>query len=129
MAKNYYLILGISENASPGDIRAAFRRRALELHPDRSGMESGPFQALQEAYSVLGDPERRRRYDRERGRAPGRRPPTRRTAEPLRPPRPKAQPFRPVEPFGGFRDVSLRESFQTYHPSVEELFDRFWSSL
>ena len=61
MAKNYYLILGIAEDASREDIRAAFRRRALELHPDRSGMERGPFQEVQEAYNVLSDPERRGR--------------------------------------------------------------------
>ena len=65
MAKNYYLILGITADASAEDIKAAFRRRALELHPDRSGLESGPFQDAQEAYSVLGDAERRRRYDRQ----------------------------------------------------------------
>jgi molecular chaperone DnaJ len=129
MAKNYYLILGISEDASREDIRAAFRRRALELHPDRSGMESGPFQALQEAYSVLGDPERRRRYDRERGGAPSRRSPAGRAAETVRPRRPKGEPLRPAEPFRGFREVSLTEPFQTYRPSFEELFDWFWSSL
>ena len=49
MAKNYYLILGISADASAEDVKAAFRRRALELHPDRSGLESGPFQDAQEA--------------------------------------------------------------------------------
>ena len=64
MAKNYYLILGLAADASREDIKAAFRRRALELHPDRSGLGSGPFQEVQEAYRVLGDPERRRRYDR-----------------------------------------------------------------
>ena len=51
MSKNYYLVLGISADASTEDIKAAFRRRARELHPDRSGRESGPFQDAQEAYS------------------------------------------------------------------------------
>ncbi len=64
MAKNYYLILGITADATKEDIKAAFRRRAMELHPDRSGLGSGPFQEAQEAYSVLADPDRRRRYDR-----------------------------------------------------------------
>jgi len=63
MAKNYYLILGIASNASHEAIKAAFRQRALELHPDTSGMESGPFLEVQEAYGVLSDPERRCRYD------------------------------------------------------------------
>ncbi len=129
MAKNYYLILGITQDASREDIRTAFRRRAMELHPDRSGMESGPFREVQEAYSVLGDPERRRRYDQERprpavqGRSWGRKP------EPIVPERPPAEPVRPVQRARGFREVSLRESFETYRPSFDELFDRFWSNF
>ncbi len=132
MGKNYYLILGITENASREDIRAAFRQRAMELHPDRSGMESGPFQEVQEAYSVLGDPERRRRYDRDygvkvaRGRRRGQ---WRRRAEPLVPERPPAEPFRAVEPARAFRDLSPLESFETYAPSFDELFERFWSNF
>ena len=43
MKKNYYVILGVSSNATVEEVKAAFRRRALELHPDRSGKESGPF--------------------------------------------------------------------------------------
>ena len=126
MAKNYYLILGITEDASREDIRAAFRQRAMELHPDRSGMESGPFQEVQEAYSVLGDPERRRRYDRDYGDRRGRQG---RGAEPLVPERPPAEPFRPVEPARGFRDLSPLESFESFTPSFDELFERFWGNF
>ena len=49
---------------------AAYRRRALELHPDRHGgsaEKEAQFKRLQEAYSVLGDAARRRRYDAESG--------------------------------------------------------------
>ena len=53
MSANHYVILGVPFDASGDDIKAAFRRRALELHPDTSGMESGPFLELQEAYGVL----------------------------------------------------------------------------
>ena len=129
MAKNYYLILGIAADASREDIKAAFRRRALELHPDRSGLGSGPFQEVQEAYRVLGDPERRRRYDRThpprapRGFRSGPAP------EPLVSQRPKGEPFRPIEPAHRFRDVSLAESFATHRPSFEELFDRLWGNF
>ncbi len=128
VAKNYYLILGITEDASREDIKAAFRQRAMELHPDRSGMESGPFQEVQEAYSVLGDPERRRRYDRQYGaqRARGRR--ARGEAEPLVRERRRGEPFRPVQPARGFRELSPLESFGTYAPSFDELFERFWSN-
>src|SRR5207245_11507540 len=109
MAKNYYLILGITEDANWEDIRTAFRRRALELHPDRSGMERGPFQEVQEAYSILGDPERRRRYDQGRPRPAARRPRWGPKPEPLVPERRPAEPFRPVEPARGFREISLAE--------------------
>ncbi len=49
MPKNYYLILGIAADASAEDIKAALRRRAMELRPDRSGLAIGPFQDAQEA--------------------------------------------------------------------------------
>ena len=66
MMKDYYIILGLPAGATPDDIKIAYRRRALELHPDTSGAESEPFLTLQEAYSVLSDPDRRREYDRQR---------------------------------------------------------------
>ena len=55
MEKNYYVILGVSSNATVEEVKAAFGWRALELHPDRSGKESGPFLEVQEAYGVLTD--------------------------------------------------------------------------
>jgi DnaJ-class molecular chaperone len=129
MAKNYYLILGITADANREDIKAAFRRRAFELHPDRSGLGSGPFQDVQEAYSVLGDPERRRRYDQEHYGAGLREGRARPSAEPLPRERPRGEPLRPVEPARGFREAFLTESFATYRPSFDELFDRFWSNF
>jgi DnaJ-class molecular chaperone len=130
MPKNYYLILGVTADASLDEIKTAFRRRALELHPDVSGLHSDPFLELQEAYDVLTDPERRRRYDREFVAvvtAPRSR--RRTAAEPLVSPRPKGEPFRLIEPTRGFREISLTESFETYRPSFDELFDRFWSNF
>ena len=61
MKKNYYVILGVTADASSEEIKAAFRRQAVEVHPDQLGLESGLFQEVQEAYGVLGDTERRRR--------------------------------------------------------------------
>jgi DnaJ-class molecular chaperone len=129
MAKNYYLILGIAADASREEIQAAFRRRAWELHPDRSGLERGPFQDVQEAYSVLSEPERRRRYDREHPSSARRRPPAGPAPEPLVGARSRPEPFRPVAPASSFRELSLAESFETYRPSFEELFERFWSNF
>ena len=119
MPKNYYVILGVSSDADIEEIKAAFRRRALELHPDTSGLESGPFLEVQEAYGVLADPERRRSYDQQSGPRPF----------PLSTPRPKGEPLRPVEALGGFREVSLAESFASYNPSFDQLFDRWWSNF
>jgi DnaJ-class molecular chaperone len=129
MPKNYYVILGVGRDASFDEIKSAFRRRALELHPDRSGLESGPFQELQEAYGVLGDPERRRHYDRLSVPPGSQRRRTGPAPEPLVRLKPKGEPFRAVETARGFRDVSLAESFARYLPSFDELFDRFWSNF
>ena len=129
MAKNYYVILGVNVDASPEDIKAAFRRRAMELHPDRSGMGSAPFQEVQQAYGVLADPERRRRYDLRTGARRHAVPRTGPSPEPLVPERPRGEVIRPPEADRGFRDVSLAESFEVYHPSYDELFDRFWSNF
>jgi hypothetical protein len=70
MKKNYYVILGVTADASSEEIRAAFRRQTMEAHPDQLGLESGRFQ-----------------------------------------------------------DVSLAESFEVYHPSFDELFERLWSNF
>ncbi len=129
MVKDYYLILGVSPAASQEEIRTAFRRRALELHPDRSGTDSEPFLELQRAYGVLGDPHRRRRYDRSgRARAP-RSSQTRASAEPLRARRTAAEPFRPLESASDVQDISLLGSFHTYGPSFDELVDRLLSNF
>jgi molecular chaperone DnaJ len=128
MEKNYYVILGVSSNATVEEVKAAFRRRALELHPDRSGKESGPFLEVQEAYGVLSDDTQRRRYDRlarERNSARLRR--TR--AEPLVPEEPEGEPLDPSRGSSGIYDVSLVESFEHYRPSFDELFERLWSNF
>lgn len=70
--KDYYKILGVDEDADRAAIKRAYRRLALKYHPDVHKTQHGParFLAIQEAYAVLSDPARRRRYDRTRqGRA------------------------------------------------------------
>ena len=73
MKKDYYLTLRLTPEATEREIRSAYRRLAIELHPDHSGFGSDPFLELQEAYSVLSDPMRRAVYDREVGEIPVRR--------------------------------------------------------
>ena len=65
LRKSYYLTLGVPRNESAGGIRQAFHEIVKRYHPDRVGSERLRFfQEIVEAYRVLGDPERRRDYDR-----------------------------------------------------------------
>ena len=66
MAKNYYDILGVSRDATSEEIKKAFRLIARSTHPDESGRSRlrGSIRDAAEAYEVLSDPDRRRRYDR-----------------------------------------------------------------
>jgi len=68
--KDYYAILGISENAGEEAVKKAFRKLALKYHPDRNpGNEKWAgerFKEINEAYGVLGDMNRRREYDARR---------------------------------------------------------------
>lgn len=67
MSKDFYAILGVSRDASPDEIKRAFRRLARESHPDANPEDptaEARFREIAEAYEVLSDPERRRRYDR-----------------------------------------------------------------
>ncbi|MEE4364672.1 MAG: DnaJ domain-containing protein [Desulfotignum sp.] len=116
MPQDYYLVLGITSDASQADIKDAYRRLAKEYHPDHYKGNHRPFQAIQEAYAVLSDPARRRHHD---SRILERKPAPR-----------KAYTFsRPVEPLVPessqktfFRHTPTRE-FQPYRP-LSEFFSR-----
>jgi curved DNA-binding protein CbpA len=57
-----YKILGIKKTAVQADVKTAYRRKARETHPDHGGDEE-QFKSISKAYAVLGDGDRRRRYD------------------------------------------------------------------
>lgn len=65
--KDYYEILGVAREASPEDIKRAYRNLARKLHPDVNGQDEEShqrFKEINEAYAVLGDANRRATYDR-----------------------------------------------------------------
>lgn len=65
--RDYYDILGVSRNASEQEIKKAYRKKALEWHPDRHKQDKGTaerrFKEINEAYEVLSDSQKRQTYD------------------------------------------------------------------
>lgn len=63
---DYYKILGVDNNISQDRVRSAYKKRAKQFHPDLNPDDpkaKAKFQALNEAYEVLSDPEKRKKYD------------------------------------------------------------------
>lgn len=64
--KDYYKILGVSKNASQDDIKQTFRKLAVKYHPDKTKGDKtseAKFKEISEAYEVIGDAEKRKKYD------------------------------------------------------------------
>lgn len=122
MAKSYFAVLEITSNATPDEVHSAYRRLAKEFHPDHYRGGSKPFRQIQEAYSVLGNPVRRKAYEerlsnvRER-KAPGIRP----KVEP--------EPLIPERAPTDIGEISPVRSFETFSPSFDEIFDWLWNNF
>jgi molecular chaperone DnaJ len=76
MSKDYYKVLGVDKNSSQDDIKKAFRKLAHEYHPDKKGGNEAKFKEINEAYQVLGDAQKKAKYDQfgsafEHGQASG----------------------------------------------------------
>lgn len=63
--KDYYKTLDLQENASDDDIRRAYKKLAMQHHPDRGG-DQHKFQEIQEAYSTLSDPQKRAQWEQQK---------------------------------------------------------------
>ncbi len=64
--KDYYKILGVSKSAGQDEIKKAYRKLAIKYHPDKTQGDKAKeekFKEISEAYEVLGDPEKRKKYD------------------------------------------------------------------
>jgi len=63
MNSDYYQILGVPKSASADEIKRAYRKKAHQYHPDKGGGDDTKFKEVNEAYQVLGNTEKRARYD------------------------------------------------------------------
>ena len=66
MEKDFYKILGVSKNSTPDEIKKAYRKLAVEFHPDKNKSKEAEekFKGINEAYEVLSNPQKRQNYDR-----------------------------------------------------------------
>ena len=108
--KDYYSILGIERNASESDIKKAYRKLAAKYHPDKFATKSDQekkeaeekFKEINEANSVLSDPEKKRNYDQ--------------FGDPNGPSMNNYDPFSGFNPFGGFDMEDYMNNFQQRAP-------------
>ena len=122
MAKSYFAILEITTNATPNEVHSAYRRLAKEYHPDHYRGSSEPFKQIQEAYSVLGNPAKRKAYEETLTKVRVRRAPDIR-------PKVEPEPLIPENESADIGEISPVRSFETFSPSFDEIFDWLWNNF
>ena len=116
MAKNYFAILEITSNATPNEVHSAYRRLAKAFHPDHYRGGSEPFKKIQEAYSILGNPIKRKAYEKKLTNVRVRKTPVIR-------PKDAPEPLIPESSPADLGDISSVRSFETVSPTFDEVFD------
>ena len=117
MSDDPYAVLGLSKTASDGDIRKAYRKLAKELHPDLNPGDAGAeerFKRVSAAYSLLGDPEKRARFDRGEIDASGME----------RPEQPSYRHYADNDPSGRYHNSAGYEDFADMSDLFRDLFER-----
>lgn len=122
MAKSYFTILEVTSRATHDEIRSAYRRLAKTFHPDHYKGSAESFRQIQEAYAVLGDPVRRKAYEKDLSDIRIKRS---QTCRPSSEPEPLIPEDRPVD----LREISPIRSFETFSPSFDEIFDWLWRNF
>lgn len=127
--KNYYLILGLDENADSFDIKSAYRERCKTCHPDTSTCDGEQFRTIHDAYEVLSNPTRRREYDRELSRSRNRETIQRDEGEdiPIRRQRPSSRRERRSTHRSGFFEDDLFSRFSSLFDDFFLLTDTYFS--
>jgi molecular chaperone DnaJ len=107
--RDYYEVLGVTKDASADEIKKAFRRKAIEYHPDKQSGDEAKFKEVNEAYEVLKDPSKKQRYDQfghagVGGNGGG----------------------NPFEGFGGFGQAGQGQSFDFGDMGLGDIFNSFF---
>lgn len=100
--KDYYKILGVSEQSTEKEIKAAYRKLAKRYHPDEvhgDTKKEAQMYEIQEAYHCLGDTQKRKTYDEARLK-----------------PSPGKRPIKAQQPFNASPDMSQFEQFFKFRP-------------